>query len=400
MTDDVAAACLVNNYQQSLAISLTERRGVSEIGRAQRLMSILEGRGLVDRKLEALPTDGDLATRLANKAGLTRPEIAVLLAWSKIAVQHDILASSLPDAPGCADLLTTYFPDALRERYHEEILRHRLAREIISTRITNSIVNRGGPSFVQQLVDETGRSVPDVASAYLVIREIFDLPRLWSAIDALDGAIGGQLQLDLYAQTQDLLLTETGELLRASGRRSIGDAFGRYRPAAAQLESCLDSVLPPAPRRARRNAGERTIAAGVPAELAWRLAALPYIGVASHAADLAERSGADLPTAAAAIFAAETHLRLDALRSRVAGLHLADYYDALAIQGALGAIETACRTIAGAALGAKMPIGEWLGANAARLERTKATLDAIADAGEITVSRLVIAATQVRDITT
>lgn len=260
------------------------------------------------------------------------------------------------------------------------------------------MINRGGPAFVVRLADETGHGTAEIAYAYLAIRAIFDLPTLWADIDALDGRIPGVLQLGLYGATRDLLIAETAELLRSAGRARLADAPARYRPAARALGDLIDHVLTPAQQQERAQVMAGYGRAGIPANLARRLAALPYLGAAPHATDLAERTSADFEHAIAALYAAEGFLRLDDLRRKSAAMALRDYYDRLAVRGALGALETASRTIAAAALAARRTVAEWLAAEAGRLQRAKAALDDIAGAGELTVSRLVVAAAQVRDL--
>ncbi len=179
MTDDVAAACLRNNYLQSLAMSLGERRGVSELGFQSRLMHELETRGLLDRDLEALPGDVELASRARRDASLTRPELAVLLAYAKMDLELALTASPLPDDPYMQRVLEAYFPSLLRQRFAAEIDSHQLRREIIATSLANEIINRGGSTFVVRLSEETGSALPDVACAFVAVRDIFDLDRLF-----------------------------------------------------------------------------------------------------------------------------------------------------------------------------------------------------------------------------
>ncbi|MGE0627877.1 MAG: NAD-glutamate dehydrogenase, partial [Hyphomicrobiaceae bacterium] len=167
MTEDVAAAVLNNNVQQSLALSLAERRGARDLAWQSRLVKHLEDRGLIERKLEALPSEAEFAERSEKGLGLTRPELAVILSWTKIALDADLLASDVPDEPGCQHLLLEYFPVAVREAYADEIAGHRLRREIIATRITNSMINRGGPAFAVRLSEETGRPISDIAHAFM-----------------------------------------------------------------------------------------------------------------------------------------------------------------------------------------------------------------------------------------
>ncbi|MEL6871315.1 MAG: NAD-glutamate dehydrogenase, partial [Pseudomonadota bacterium] len=162
MTEQVAEACLWNNRQQALAISLASM-GSERLGFQARLMEQLEARGLLDRELEELPTDTQLAERSTAGLGLYRPEVAVLLSYAKIAIAADLMRSTLADDPTFETLLFDYFPDEMHGDFASEIRGHQLAKNIIVTRITNVMVNRGGPAVVMQLADETGRTVGEIA---------------------------------------------------------------------------------------------------------------------------------------------------------------------------------------------------------------------------------------------
>src|SRR5690606_18480129 len=146
MTDEVAALVLRNNYLQTLAISLAIRSGMEDLASRQRLMQTLEARGLLDRVVEFLPDDIEIAERRRRGQALTRPEVAVLLAYAKLTLYSDLIETSLPDDPYLGKELIRYFPAELSRRYPDAVEHHRLRREIIATHLSNSIINRGGPS--------------------------------------------------------------------------------------------------------------------------------------------------------------------------------------------------------------------------------------------------------------
>ena len=175
MAGDVAALVLRDNYLQGEALSVAEARGVGALDRQARLIRDLERSGRLDRALEFLPDDETLALRAAQRQGLVRPELAVLLAYAKLALDDEILASDLPDAPELADQLQSYFPAALRDRLGTLIPTHPLRREITATVVTNDLVNRAGITFISEMRARTGRTAPEIARAYLIAREIFDL---------------------------------------------------------------------------------------------------------------------------------------------------------------------------------------------------------------------------------
>src|SRR5262249_36956509 len=157
----------------------------------------LERAGRLDRALEFLPDDETLAARAASRRGLSRPELAILLAYSKMSLDHDLLASDVPDQPELAGDLRDYFPPALRERFAAQIAAHPLRREIVATVVTNDLINRAGLTFIHDMRAHTGRAAPEVARAYRIVRSAFDLPALWSAIEALDNVVPAALQTEI-----------------------------------------------------------------------------------------------------------------------------------------------------------------------------------------------------------
>ncbi len=194
MTSDVAALVLRNNYLQSQALSTLEVEAVSRLPEHQHLIRQLERSGDLNRRIEFLPDDDALEERHKQAQGLTRPELAVLLSYSKIWLSHHLVESDVPEDPYLSQELERYFPEAVRSRFARAISRHRLRREIIATATTNSLVNRMGPTFVSRAQEETGAAPARVARAYTAAREVFEMRDLWSQIEALDNRVPAQMQ--------------------------------------------------------------------------------------------------------------------------------------------------------------------------------------------------------------
>ncbi len=189
MTDEVAALVLADTYLQTGALSAAEAGGADRLDVYARFMHELERSGRLNRAVERLPDDDELAARARDRRGLTRPELAVLLAYAKISLYDDLLASDLPEDTAMREDLDRYFPAVLRQRFPEAIGRHRLRREIIATMVANSIVNRMGPTFVRDMAEKSGADAGEIARAYAVVRDVFELEPLWRAIEAEDGRI-------------------------------------------------------------------------------------------------------------------------------------------------------------------------------------------------------------------
>ena len=192
MTDEVARLVLRNNYQQTLALSVAQRRGLEDLGFQQRLMQTLEQRGELDRTVEFLPDDMALAERRKRNAGLTRPELAVLLAYAKLSLYNELLDSTVPDDPYLGRELNRYFPKEMSERYADALHAHRLRREIIATQLTNSMINRGGATLIVRIADQTGAASSSIAAAFAAVRNSYDLIELNGEIDALDNKVSGR----------------------------------------------------------------------------------------------------------------------------------------------------------------------------------------------------------------
>ncbi|HUP64947.1 MAG TPA: NAD-glutamate dehydrogenase [Thermoanaerobaculia bacterium] len=278
MTPDVADLVLRDNYQQTEALSITEAQGVGLLDAQTRLMRYLERAGKLNREIEALPDDEMLADRVAAKIGLTRPELAVLLAYSKISIYDDLLASDLPDDPLLVDELVAYFPPQIRTRLRESIEQHRLRREIIATFVTNNMVNRVGPTFVSHMMEETGAAASDVARAYAIARNSFDTRSMFGDIEKLDNQVPASLQIRLMIDVARLAERATRWFLKG---RSLGLDISRheaeFRPRIAALEKALDSILPAREGEIWRNKTSELEELGVPAALARRLAALDLL---------------------------------------------------------------------------------------------------------------------------
>ncbi|MCX7383751.1 MAG: NAD-glutamate dehydrogenase [Alphaproteobacteria bacterium] len=399
MTDEVAALVLRNNYLQTLALSLAQRRAAADLGFARRSMQMLEQQRRLDRAVEFLPDDAALAQRAREGSGLTRPENAILLAYAKLALYDDLLASRIPDDPHLGGELERYFPATLRARFPDAIAQHKLRREIIATTLANAIVNRAGATVVTRLADETGADVAAIATAYAAVRDSFVLMPLNAAIDALDGVVSGAVQLALYATAQDLLLAQMVWFLRHAdlAQGVLTATVGRFRDGIAALGAGLGELLPAASAAAWRTRTEGYIAAGVPAALAGQIAGLSDLGEAPDIVLVAERTGDPVAAIARVHFAVAERFRITALRSAAAGLAVDDYYDRLALDRALGAIAAAHRALTVDITTAGAPLAAWCERRVAAVARLDAALDAVL-ADRLTLSRLAVAAGLLADV--
>ena len=279
MTDEVERLVLFDNYRQNQAISLMERMSVPRLGAKQHFIRTLESQGLLDRQIEFLPTDAEFAERKARGLGLTRPELSILLSYSKIVLFQQLLDSDVPEDTYLSKELRRYFPQPLQEKYAEHMERHRLKREIIATAVTNSMVNRMGATFVLRMGEDTGKTPAQVARAYNIAREVFDARELWAGIEALDGKVDGNAQIDALLVIWAALRNSTRWVLNHSeSALDIAAAVERYHQGMRDLRAHLTEAITPRERGRYDADKQRWLDAGFPDALAADLAVLPTPG--------------------------------------------------------------------------------------------------------------------------
>ena len=283
MTDDVAAQVLADNYYQTQVLSLTRGRGVALLERQARFMRHLEKTGLLDRAIEFLPNDEQIAERKAQGQGLTSPELAVLLAYSKMWLSDELVGSDLPEDPWVATALSRYFPPLLREKFAPLIARHPLKREIIATHVLNRMVNRVGPTFVHRLTEMTGAKPAQIVRAWLATGEVFCFGRLWKQIEALDNRVADAVQAAMFNHLRGLGVRATTWFLHPRRLAEPMQALiERLTPAVAMQRARLEPAAADQPRVAD------WVAAGVPAALAQSVAATDGLFDALDIAEIAE----------------------------------------------------------------------------------------------------------------
>jgi glutamate dehydrogenase len=402
MTEEVARLVLRNNYLQTLALSLVQRRGLEDLGFQQRLMQILESRGLLDRAVEYLPDDLVIEERRKRGAGLTRPELAVLLAYAKLTLYGDLLESPVPDDPYLGRELGRYFPKEMSERFPDALQAHRLRREIIATQLANSMINRGGPTLVVRISDQTGASAAAIAASFAAVRDSYDMPALNDEINSLDTRISGVLQLSLYVAVEDLLLDRLVWFLRnVDLKQGLETIVAHYRDGIGQVAGALEGALSQKSAAALAARHSELAGAGVKAELANKLAMVPILKAAPDIVMVAERAQKPVAEVTKTYFAAEEYFQLDRVAGAVADITVADYFDQLALDRALDSIGDAERRLTAAMVGnGKVGAGavdEWVKPRKAEVERIRTAIHEIAGSG-LTLSKLSVAASLLGDL--
>ncbi len=402
MTEDVARLVLRNNYLQTLALSLAERRGVADLGFARRLMQNLEQEGRLDRNVEYLPDDTVLAERARRGEALTRPELAVLLAYAKLALHDELLASPVPDDPYLGKELERYFPPEMLKRFPDAVASHRLRREIIATQLSNAIINRGGPAIVTRLVDQTGADAPTIAAAYAATRDAFKLVERNAAVDALDGVVPGAMQLRLYADLQDLIMSRIVWFIRNVDFKtgSLDAVVRTYGAGVTEVERALDA-LAPAARSAWAARRQSLAGQGVPDDLARWIAAIPDLVAAPDIVLVAQRTGRPVGDVARTHFAVEAMFQLGTLIGAAREIAVSDYFDRLALDRAVDSIAAAHRNLTADALEAGTAgtdaVHAWSERRGADVTRIRSAVDNIVSSG-LTLSKVTVASSLLGDL--
>jgi len=332
MTDEVGDLVLRDNYLQSQSISVTNSLGAHLLDRLARFMRTLEKAGRLDRAIEYLPDDETIAERLAAGIGLVRPEISVLLSYSKIALYDEMLSSDLPDDPYVARDLARYFPKPLREKFKNQIAGHRLRREIVATVATNDIVNRAGITFIHEVKEKSGMSSADVARAYMISREVFGMRALYAQIEALDNQVPAAVQTSMLTECGRLIERGTVWFLRHADRPiNIQNEVEAFAEEINRIAENLQNVLQDSDREGLSARSSQLTASGVPDSLAQRIAALPLLYAACDIVRIARGASQGGLDVGKAYFAVGSRFGFDWLRRAAGRLPSDSAWDKLAV---------------------------------------------------------------------
>ncbi|EJM23317.1 NAD-glutamate dehydrogenase [Pseudomonas sp. GM25] len=406
MTDEVGGLVLGNNYKQTQALSLAARRAYARIAEYKRLMGDLEGRGKLDRAIEFLPTEEQLAERVAEGHGLTRPELSVLISYSKIDLKEQLLGSLVPDDDYLTRDMETAFPPTLVSKFSEAMRRHRLKREIVSTQIANDLVNHMGITFVQRLKESTGMTPANVAGAYVIVRDIFHLPHWFRQIEALDYQVSADVQLELMDELMRLGRRATRWFLRA--RRNEQNAardVAHFGPHLKELGLKLDELLSGEIRENWQERYQAYVAAGVPELLARMVAGTTHLYTLLPIIEAADVTGQDPAEVAKAYFAVGSALDITWYISQISALPVENNWQALAREAFRDDVDWQQRAITIAVLQAgggdsdvETRLALWMKQNDAMIERWRAMLVEIRAASGTDYAMYAVANRELNDV--
>ncbi|MBB4287198.1 NAD-glutamate dehydrogenase [Roseospira goensis] len=405
MTDDVAALVLRDNYLQTQAISLMARDSAGLLDLQHRLMRTLERLGRLDRAVESLPDDEEIAERLAAGRGLTRPELAVLIPYGKLWIFDEVMDSDLPEDPMLTESMAQYFPTAVQTRFRDQIGRHRLRREIIATYVANSMINRVGAAFITEMMEKTGMRPADIARAYVAVREVYGLRALWSDIEALDGDVAADVQLELFHHVNRLVGRQTQWMLRhGTWPLDVSATVTELAPAVQLLSANLDDLATEETLAGAREHMAAWMEAGVPEPLACGVACLMVMAAAGDIVRVTAAHDLPMEWVARLYFAVGTRLGIGWLR-RMAEQHVdGGHWTKLAVSALAEEFYSHQRQIThrviehGAALDdPDAAIAAWIETNPVTVERASQLLGELrGTSGGVDLAMLTVASRQFR----
>ena len=385
MTDEVAAQVLRDNYEQNVLLGNARAQTLVMLPVHQRFIHYLEQNGDLDRGLEYLPGDAEIVGRQADGRGLTSPEFSVLVAYSKLDLKAALLPTALADDPWFAGTLAEYFPTRLRNEHANQLDQHPLKREIIINSVVNSLINRGGITFAFRAVEETGATPEQVARAFIVCREVFDLAGFSAAVESLDATLPAKVQTVLYLEFRRLLDRALRWFLaNRPGTIDVTEEIARFLAPVQEHAALVPEVLQGSERRRLDRRAAELAALGVPEALAMRTASLLDVFSMLDIVEIAQATGTPSQDVLRVYYHASERFGIDDMLFRVSQLARDDRWDSAA-RGALrddlyAVLDGITRNVLATSdpkADAKSRFNQWAKANQEALDRARSGLQAI-----------------------
>jgi glutamate dehydrogenase len=404
MTDVVSELVLKNHYDQSLGLTIAE--GTSQLDRDSdgRLMRALERLGRLNRELEFLPGEERLEDLADSGQGLSRPELAILMSYTKATLFDALLASDLPEDPFLESYLLAYFPKHLQDKFPDLIAKHRLRREIIATELANEIVDTGGITFVHRLVELSGASVAEVARAFVVTMVLYKIDDIRDQIHALDNIVSAEIQTEMHLAIHYLLRHQMSWFLSLGRLDEIGATIERYEAGIRAVRDAPRSVVIGVEVSAIDERVKHLTEAGVNHELASTIATLKPMIAAGDIVDLSDCSKLPIDQVASAYFLMGAELRLDRLHETAGVLSAGEHYDRLAIKRIASDLGHYQRMVSEHALMSRQEatgnerVRAWLQENHAQVGRFRQLFGELEAAGGLNIAKLSLLASQMHDL--
>jgi len=412
MTDEVAQKVLAHNYDQTLAVTLQQAEGAAALDAQQAFMQHLTALGKLNRAVEYLPDDARIAEMKLQGTALTRPELAVLTAYSKLELFDEIVASAAPDDAFFEDMLVHYFPAPLA-KFEEDMKGHRLRRDIIATVLSNEIVNMAGATFPDRLRAAAECDTAAMVTAFETARQVFRLDQAWKDVSALDLKIPAEAQTALYREIALVLRRQTYWLARRAARTetTVGSMIAAYQPAADALRAAGPDVLSRYEQDRYESRVATFVGLGAPEALARDIAMLRPMVATADIGDLATEMGWSAPAMARLYHQVGAAFDFDRLRVAAGSIASGDHFDRLAvrrlIQDLMAEQQQLTRAVAASVnesvsiseADAEAAVDSWIGDRLPQVEALRASVDGIETSGAgWTFAKLTIANSGIREV--
>ncbi len=332
MTEEVAQSCLYNNYRQTQIIDVIEQDAALRMYQHARFMRHLEAEGILNRRLEYLPSDQQITDRIAKNQGLTRPELSILLSYSKLTYKNALLGASSLTQQSYDDLLLGYFPRLIRKRFADEIRRHPLRKEIIATILSNQIANNIGIGFGSRIREETGSTIEAIAKAYVVCVEVFDLFNTWRRLEKLDNVVHEEYRYESFRAVSGLVERSISWLLRNQPPDfDVSEMISRYKADTRELMDVISEAIIGRSRKNYLANKRRFVKYRLPPELAQELVDKAALASAFDIIEIKRSLGIEIHSVAKLFYAVSDRLQMNWIRSAISKTVVRNHWNHLAI---------------------------------------------------------------------
>lgn len=331
MTDEVSELVLKDCYRQTHTISITQSKGTSTLKEKIRFIHALEKEGKLNRAIEFIPSDEELAERAAAGKDLTRPELSVLVSYAKMVLKESLVSDEITENPYYRQLLVKSFPRPLREKFNDAMNNHPLRKEIIATKLANSIVNDMGLNFMVRMHEETGANEAEIAMCYSIASEIFEMRETWSSISALDNKIPAAVQTEMLYQLRRTVRRATRWFLRHRNKsQTIEQGIEFFAPTFKDLSDNLNTYMIEKENDRIVIEANKLIDAGVPTDIANRIVSLSSLFSVMDLAEVANSSGKSISMVSNTYFKLGARMGLHWFLEQITKQPVANHWQALA----------------------------------------------------------------------
>ncbi|MFQ3186407.1 MAG: glutamate dehydrogenase [Marinomonas primoryensis] len=406
MTDEVGGLVLRHNRGQSHVLSLANAQAPERLADHWRLIQSLVREGRLNREIEYLPSDTQIKRRLNKGQGLARPEISVLLAYSKIKLSEQLVEDGIGEDVDLTTQINEYFPTQLTKHFGGQMASHPLIQEIIAGHVTNNLGNRMGPTFSTYMQEETGASSLNVVRAYMAAEDIFGIPTLWDAINGLDFAVSNDILNGLLIRVQGLLERATLWLLRNTRESlSIQRLKDTYKPGVDIIRANMQAILTEPSQAHLADIAAELVAQNIPADVAERLSSLPYLFYGLDIIRVAANTETEVLDVAQTYFALEMDLELHWLRLKASELSADDMWQRRAKAGLGDEVDNSLRTLTQEVIQSSPDIKKldqrlthWRESNSDSIKHYRTSFSEIKAESELTLAMVTVAIRELRNL--